>query len=107
MSVTIDQLAAWLIVGALAGSLAGLIVKRRKEGFGYGLNLALGLAGAVIGGVIFKLFHINLGVLGGVSISTEDVIEGLIGSLVLLGTIWVVRRWMAKKKEAAPAVARK
>jgi uncharacterized membrane protein YeaQ/YmgE (transglycosylase-associated protein family) len=107
MSITIDQLAAWLIVGALAGSLTGLLVTRKKEGFGHGLNLALGLAGAVIGGVIFKLFRINLGVLGGVTISTEDVIEGLIGSLVLLGIIWVVRRRMAKKKEVVAEAAHK
>ena len=92
MSITIDQLAAWLIVGALAGSLAGLIVTRKKEGFGYGLNLAVGLAGAVIGGITFKLFRINLGALGGVRVSTEDLIEGLLGSLLLLGIIWIVKR---------------
>lgn len=107
MHITIDQVAAWIIVGALAGSLTGLIITRKKEGFGRGLNLALGLAGALIGGVIFKVFGINLGVLGGVSISTEDVIEGLIGSLVLLGIIWVVRWQMAKKKELATTTAHK
>jgi uncharacterized membrane protein YeaQ/YmgE (transglycosylase-associated protein family) len=107
MTVTIDQLAAWLIVGALAGSLAGLLVTRKKAGFGYGLNLAVGLAGAVIGGLLFKVFRINLGVLGGISISTEDLIEGVLGSLVLLGIIWLVKWQMAKKKEAAPTVAHK
>jgi uncharacterized membrane protein YeaQ/YmgE (transglycosylase-associated protein family) len=107
MQITIDQLAAWIIVGALAGSLAGLLVTRKKEGFGYGLNLAVGLAGALIGGLLFKLLRINLGVLGAVSISAEDIIEGLLGSLLLLGIIWIVKRQMAKKNEAAAKVGHK
>jgi uncharacterized membrane protein YeaQ/YmgE (transglycosylase-associated protein family) len=107
MSITIDQLAAWIIVGALAGSLAGLLVTRKKEGFGYGLNLAVGLVGALIGGLLFKLLRINLGVLGAVSISAEDIIEGLLGSMLLLGIIWIVKRQMAKKNEAAAKVGHK
>ena len=44
----VESLIAWLIVGAIAGWLAGLIVK----GFGFGLvgNIVVGIIGAVIAG---------------------------------------------------------
>jgi uncharacterized membrane protein YeaQ/YmgE (transglycosylase-associated protein family) len=105
MNITVDQVAAWLIVGALAGSLAGILVTGKKEGFGRVLNLAVGLAGALIGGLLFKLLHINLGLLGGVTISLEEVVEGFLGALVLLGVIWIVKKRMAAKKQAKPAAS--
>jgi uncharacterized membrane protein YeaQ/YmgE (transglycosylase-associated protein family) len=100
MSISIDQVAAWLIVGALAGSLAGILVTGKKEGFGRVLNIAVGLAGALIGGLLFKLLRINLGILGAVTISAEEVIEGFLGALVLLGVIWIVKKKMAAREQA-------
>ncbi len=64
MKITIDQIIVWLIVGALAGSFTGMVVKRAKEGFGRFTNLGIGLIGALIGGSIFRAFNIDLG-LGG------------------------------------------
>jgi uncharacterized membrane protein YeaQ/YmgE (transglycosylase-associated protein family) len=107
MNITVDQVVAWVIVGALAGSLAGMLVTGKKEGFGRVLNLVVGLAGALIGGVLFKLLRINLGLLGGITISLEEIVEGFLGSLVLLGIIWAARRQMAKRKEAAAIAATK
>ena len=40
MEVAIDDLIVWLIVGMLAGSLAGLVVRRKKTGFGMLTNKA-------------------------------------------------------------------
>jgi uncharacterized membrane protein YeaQ/YmgE (transglycosylase-associated protein family) len=107
MNITFDQVVAWVIVGALAGSLAGILVTGKKEGFGRALNVAIGMAGALIGGLLFKLFRINLGVLGAVNITFEEVIEGFLGSLVLLGIIWFTKRQMAKKKAAAATAPQK
>jgi uncharacterized membrane protein YeaQ/YmgE (transglycosylase-associated protein family) len=42
----------WIIFGALTGWIAGKIVNRRGEGCL--VNTALGLAGAVVGGFIFR-----------------------------------------------------
>ena len=75
MKFNLDEVIAWLIVGALAGSLAGMIVKRHRAGFGRIINLAVGLIGAVIGGVVFKIIHINLGLLGSITITSEEVVE--------------------------------
>ena len=49
MDISIDQLIVWFVIGAIAGSLAGLIVKRTKEGYGRFGNLGVGLVGAVVG----------------------------------------------------------
>jgi uncharacterized membrane protein YeaQ/YmgE (transglycosylase-associated protein family) len=103
MNITVDQVITWLIVGALAGSLAGLLVTRKKAGFGYIFNLAVGLAGALIGGIAFKLFRINLGILGEVTITLEEVIKAFLGSLLLLAIIWFIKRQRAKREQPTSA----
>lgn len=98
MNFTLDEIITWLIVGALAGSLAGMIVTRRKEGFGGLTNLGVGLVGAILGGTLFKLFHIQLGLLGAVTITLQDVVAGLVGALLFLIIIWWVQRYRAKHR---------
>jgi len=98
MKITLDEIITWLIVGALAGSLAGMVVTRRKEGFGGLTNLGIGLVGAILGGALFKLFHIELGLLAAVTITLQDVVAGLVGALVFLAIIWWVQRYWAKRK---------
>jgi uncharacterized membrane protein YeaQ/YmgE (transglycosylase-associated protein family) len=97
MKFTLDEIITWLIVGALAGSLAGMLVKRRKEGFGGLANLGIGLVGAIIGGALFKLLRINLGLLAAITVSLQEVVAGLVGALVFLAIIWAVRRYRAKE----------
>ena len=87
------QIIVWLIVGAIAGSLAGLIVKRTKQGFGKATNLGIGLVGAIIGGLLFRLLGIDLG-LGAISVSLEDIVAALLGSIVFL----ILLRFLRKRK---------
>jgi uncharacterized membrane protein YeaQ/YmgE (transglycosylase-associated protein family) len=97
MSIYADDVITWLIVGALAGSLAGMLVKRQSAGFGRLLNLAIGLVGALIGGVLFKACHIDLGVLGSIRVTSEDVVEAFVGSLILIAAVWFVGKLRAAK----------
>jgi len=90
MNVTVDKIIVWLIVGALAGSFAGMVVKRQKAGFGGLGNLGVGLVGALIGGLLFNLFNIDLG-LGGIAITFEDLLSAFVGSLILLAVLGFVR----------------
>lgn len=64
----------FIIIGIVAGFLAGQIMK--GKGFGLIINLLVGIGGAVLGGWLFGKLGINLG-------------DGLIGSLVtaFLGAI--------------------
>jgi uncharacterized membrane protein YeaQ/YmgE (transglycosylase-associated protein family) len=92
MNINPDEVIAWLIVGALAGSLAGMIVKHRRAGFGRVLNLVVGLIGAVIGGLLFKAVHLNLGIVGSIVITSEEVVEAFLGALIFLAVVWIVRK---------------
>jgi uncharacterized membrane protein YeaQ/YmgE (transglycosylase-associated protein family) len=97
MKISADEVITWLIVGALAGSLAGMVVKWRREGFGPLMNLAIGLVGGLIGGIAFKILKINLGVVGGINVTSEDVVEAFVGALIFLAAVWVIRKLRAAK----------
>ncbi len=100
MGVTLAELVVWLIIGLLAGSLAGLVVKRTKEGFGRYTNLGIGLAGALIGGFLFDLLRIDFG-LANISVSLQDVVAAFVGSLLFLAVVFYGRRWYRAKGDKA------
>jgi uncharacterized membrane protein YeaQ/YmgE (transglycosylase-associated protein family) len=91
MHISLYEIVVWLIVGLAGGTLAGLIVKGDKRGFGLPANLGLGLAGAVIGGLLFRLFGLFPN-LDKISISLRDVVSALAGSILVLGLLWLWRR---------------
>lgn len=79
-----EGLIVFLIVGAIAGWLAGLIVK----GYGFGLlgNIVVGIVGAFIAGWLLPKVGIFIG--GGV---IANIINALIGAIILLLLIRVVK----------------
>jgi uncharacterized membrane protein YeaQ/YmgE (transglycosylase-associated protein family) len=88
-----DQVIVWFIVGAIAGSLAGLVAKRSKKGYGHFANLGIGLVGALIGGFLFRILRIDLG-LGSISVSLEDIIAAFVGAILFLIALW----WFNKRR---------
>ncbi|MEP4148176.1 MAG: GlsB/YeaQ/YmgE family stress response membrane protein [Halioglobus sp.] len=96
MQATIPDLTVWLIVGLLAGSLAGLVIKRKKQGYGHFINLGLGLVGALIGGFLFDLFNIDFG-LANITISLQDIVSAFVGSLVFLALLFFSKKWYANR----------
>ncbi|MCK5101008.1 MAG: GlsB/YeaQ/YmgE family stress response membrane protein [Desulfobacteraceae bacterium] len=91
ISITSEQVIVWLIIGGLAGFIIGLIFKGKKKGFGFFNNLLIGLIGAVIGGFIFDVFNVRLG-LGQVVLSFDDLIAAVAGSIILLIVVAIIRR---------------
>jgi uncharacterized membrane protein YeaQ/YmgE (transglycosylase-associated protein family) len=85
---TVDQLIVWAIVGLLGGSVAGMMMTWGKEGYGVVRNLGLGLAGALVGGFLFRLFGI-LPNLDKISFSFRDVVAAFAGSLIVLLGLWI------------------
>jgi uncharacterized membrane protein YeaQ/YmgE (transglycosylase-associated protein family) len=81
----------WIIVGAIAGWLAGLLVKG-DEGLGVIGHILLGLAGALIGGYVVSLVTGNDPMDGVFDLST--IITAVVGAvvLVLLGSMVMGRR---------------
>ena len=90
MSITLAELVVWVIVGVLAGSLAGTVVTGKWAGLGRWSSLGVGLVGALIGGLIFTLFGIWPG-LDAIAISLRDIIAAFVGSLIFLLVLWIVR----------------
>lgn len=76
---------AWLIIGAIAGWLAGLLVK----GGGFGLlgDIAIGILGAFIGGWLIGLLHISIG-FGFI----DSIITATLGAVVLLLLVRLIKK---------------
>lgn len=87
----IGKLIVWLIIGALAGTLAGRLLTFSKEGFGTWTNIFVGMVGAVVGGFLFGLFGIDFG-LGELKVSFEDLIAAFLGSLLCIIVWWLIRK---------------
>ena len=85
------QVVVWVIIGLLGGSLAGLMIKWDRKGFGVLQNLGLGLAGALVGGFLFRILGL-FPELDKVAISLRDVVAAVVGSLILLAGLWLWQR---------------
>jgi len=74
-----------LIVGAIAGWLAGQIMK----GYGFGLigNIVVGIVGAFVAGLIFPVLGLGLG--GGI---LGAIVHATLGAVILLFLIRLVKR---------------
>lgn len=85
--MTLETLLVWLIVGAIAGFLAGLVVK----GYGFGAvgNIVVGIVGAVIAGWLLPQLGLSFSV--GSPIITS-ILYATIGAIVLLIVIGLFRR---------------
>ena len=92
MPFTFAQFVTWLIVGLLGGSAAAMVVKRQRKGFGTAVNLAIGAVGAIIGGVVFRIFSLFEG-LSAVSVSLRDLLSAFSGSFLVLGMVWIWQRY--------------
>ncbi len=98
MNLTIGQFIVWLIVGGLAGNLAGRLVTLSREGLGWWSNLGVGMVGALIGGLLFRIFHINMG-LGDLKVTFEDLIAAFLGSLLFIVAWRLIAKFRRKKPE--------
>ncbi|MBU6493302.1 GlsB/YeaQ/YmgE family stress response membrane protein [Pandoraea sp.] len=76
---------AWLIIGAIAGWLAGILVK--GGGFGLIVDIIVGIVGAFIGGWLASLLGISLG-----SGFIGSIIIAVIGAVILLFVIRLIKR---------------
>lgn len=81
----VGSVIAMLIVGAIAGWLAGKLVK--GQGFGLAGNIVVGVIGALLAGFIFP--RLGLGPAGG---TLAAIIHATIGAVILLVLIRVVKK---------------
>lgn len=74
----------FLVIGLIAGWLAGLILK--GKGFGFWINLLIGCVGAILGGYLFGVLGIASGGLIG------SLIAALVGAIILLWIISLIKK---------------
>jgi uncharacterized membrane protein YeaQ/YmgE (transglycosylase-associated protein family) len=72
----------WILVGLIAGFLAGKVMKGR--GFGVVMDIVVGIAGAIVGGFVLGLLGIHAGGLIG------SIVVAFVGAVIL---IWLVRQF--------------
>jgi uncharacterized membrane protein YeaQ/YmgE (transglycosylase-associated protein family) len=82
--MAVETLLIWLIVGAVAGWLAGQIVK--GHGFGLAGNIVVGIVGAFLAG--WLLPGLGLGLSGIVG----SIVYAAIGAIILLLLIGLIKR---------------
>jgi len=83
--MTVETILIWILVGAIAGWLAGLVVR----GFGFGLigNIIVGIIGAFLGGWLFGVLGVAIG--AGI---INTIFTAFIGAVVLLFIVRVIKR---------------
>ena len=79
-----ESVIAWIIIGAIAGWLAGLLVK----GYGFGLvgNIVVGIVGAAIAGFLASYLHLYT------ASTVGNIVAATIGAVILLLLVGLFRR---------------
>jgi len=77
------SIVAWIVVGLIAGWLAGMVMK----GGGYGIvgDIIVGIVGALLGGFLAAwLFGVEAAVSG---INIVSIVTAFLGAIVLIGIV--------------------
>lgn len=77
---------AWIILGLLAGFIGSKIVN--KHGEGLLLDIVLGIAGALVGGILFNA----IGAVGVTGFNLYSLLVAVIGAIVVLLLYHAIRR---------------
>ena len=78
----------WIVVGLIAGWLAGRVMK--GGGYGVVVDIILGILGGILGGWLFGMLHISMG-------------DGLIGGVIVAFVGAVILVWIARLLSAISA----
>jgi uncharacterized membrane protein YeaQ/YmgE (transglycosylase-associated protein family) len=81
MSLGDHHVITWLIIGLIAGALAGKLVRSKPSGCV--VNIFVGLAGAFIGGTLLQ----KLGPTVITGTVLDDIVVAFLGAVILLGLL--------------------
>ncbi len=83
------NIVAWLIVGAIAGWLASIVMKTNSQQ-GLITDIIVGVVGGLIGGFVLSLLPgVETQVTG---LNLTSILVAFIGAVILLGLLRLVRR---------------
>jgi uncharacterized membrane protein YeaQ/YmgE (transglycosylase-associated protein family) len=84
----IGNILAWIIVGAIAGWLASIVMKTNASQ-GLLMDIIVGIVGGLIGGFLLDALDIGGAVTG---INLGSILVAFIGAVVLLALLRLIRR---------------
>jgi uncharacterized membrane protein YeaQ/YmgE (transglycosylase-associated protein family) len=76
---------AWIVIGTIAGWLAGKVIK--GGGYGFAGDIVVGIVGAIIGGLLTGALGISIG-----SGLIASIVIATIGAVVLVFALRMVKR---------------
>jgi uncharacterized membrane protein YeaQ/YmgE (transglycosylase-associated protein family) len=84
VTFNVGTVLTWIIIGLIAGFLAGALVRGRR--FGFITSVIIGLLGAIIGGAVFAALHITVPAFlqGELTIRVVDIVVAFVGAVILL-----------------------
>jgi uncharacterized membrane protein YeaQ/YmgE (transglycosylase-associated protein family) len=85
----IGNLIVWIIVGAIAGWLASIVMKTNASQ-GLLTDIIVGIVGGLIGGFVLRALDVSSQGVTGINITS--IIVAFIGAVILLAILRVVRR---------------
>ncbi len=80
------SIVSWIVLGLVAGTIASLVVKRRRDGILF--NLVLGIVGSMIGGSLSRLF----GTRGITGVNLHSLALAALGAVVVLVAFQIIQR---------------
>lgn len=83
--MSVASLLVWIIIGGVAGWLAGFVMKAR---FGLLGDIAVGIIGGFLGGFILNALDVNAGVTG---LNPISLFTAFVGAVVFLGILRLIR----------------
>ncbi len=88
MEITLGNVVMWILIGLIAGWLAGEL----RRGYGYGIvgNIVIGIIGAVVGDLMFDVLGIQEAGFAG------DLLQAVIGALAFLA----IASWLRRETRA-------
>jgi uncharacterized membrane protein YeaQ/YmgE (transglycosylase-associated protein family) len=75
---------SWIVLGAIAGYLAGFLVKG-DEGLGVIGHIVLGIVGALVGGFLARVL-LNIDPIDG-ALDVSSIVAAVVGAVIV---VWVV-----------------
>jgi uncharacterized membrane protein YeaQ/YmgE (transglycosylase-associated protein family) len=75
----------WLVLGLIAGFIASTLMNKRGEGAG--MDIVLGIVGAVLGGWIFRA----LGSAGVTGFNLWSILVAIVGAVLVLGFFHAIK----------------
>ena len=87
---------AWIVLGALAGWIAGMLVSG-DEGLGVVGKIVLGIVGALVGGFLANALGFGSGREGGDILNFQSLIVAIIGAVLV---VWIVGFFTRQRRVA-------